>query len=282
MRIYPVFIFAIFLSILLKSFFFNPDQMESYSKWINLFWKWQINDIPSGEIIKTLILIGPSFDKDLFDPVIGTLRTEMGMSLLLPFLIIIALRLRLIINVLLCFVFFGIAKDVFLMFYVGIIIAKYHITIITYMNQMSTILVFIIFISSVAFYTCDFFLGYILPQRVIDFFEILGAAMFIVLALKNGIFKNILNTKVIHFFGKISYSLYLFHFPILLITLSLLPDTQYLVVPVSFTCTVIISYLSYEYIELYFMKLGKRVRFQKMDGICDRYFFKFFNYLNLK
>lgn len=282
LRIYPVFIFAIIFSIFLKSFLFDATQMTSYSNWINLFWKWKCNEIPTNEIIKTLILIGPSFNKDLFDPVIGTLRTEMGMSLILPFFIIFALRFRLVINILICILFFIIGKDVFCMFFLGIIMAISHKKIIQYINQFNGYIVLILFFTSIIFYTSDFFLNIILPKRLIDALEILGGALFIILALKNGIFKNILNTTTIHFLGKISYSLYLLHLPILLVCLSLFSDMKYLVFPISLLTTILLSYLSYKYIEVFFITLGRKVKCNKANSVVDKYFFNLIKRFSFK
>ena len=81
-----------------------------------------------------------------------------------------------------------------------------------------------------------------------------------------------LNTRVIQFFGKISYSLYLLHFPILLIVCSYTEPSVYLVFPISLIITLLLSYLSYEFIELPFIQLGKRIQTKRLDFISNKFF----------
>jgi peptidoglycan/LPS O-acetylase OafA/YrhL len=275
LRIYPAFVFAILFSIFLKCFFFNSSQMTSYSAWINEFWKWDLKDISYTEFFNTFILAGFHFNTKLFDPVIGTLRTEMIISFVLPFLIYIALRVKLVINLLFLFLFFFIGKDVVGVFYLGIIIAIYRKDIIDYLNMINNHFYTIIFymIASVL-YSSRFSLSFIFSnqEKTTLLLSITGCAFFLVLALKKGLFSVILNTRFIQFLGKISYSLYLLHFPILLIVCSFTQANIYLIFPISLIITLILSYLSYYFIEMPFVRLGKKIMVHKLDNQSNKIF----------
>lgn len=105
-RIYPVFIVSIIVCIFLKTFFFDPFRISGFSPWINTFWKWKYIDISYKELLNTFILVGSPFNTNLFDPVIGTLRKEMIISIIFPFLTLIALRVKIVINIIILFIFF--------------------------------------------------------------------------------------------------------------------------------------------------------------------------------
>jgi peptidoglycan/LPS O-acetylase OafA/YrhL len=137
-RIYPVFLLAILFSIILKSLFFQLDKMLIYSSWINQFWKWNIHDISISTFFKTFILIGYTFDTKLFIPIIGTLRTEMIISLIMPFLIYIAFKLKIFFNIIVLVLLFTIRKDIVGVFYIGILIALYKDRLTDFLKNRSS------------------------------------------------------------------------------------------------------------------------------------------------
>ena len=272
-RIYPAFIVAIVFSVLLKTFLFDPSQMRGYSAWINEFWKWSFKDIAISEIINTLILAGRPFDKSLFDPVVGTLRVEMIISFILPFLIFIALRIKLVFNLLVLFLLFFIGKDTTAIFYLGIVIAIFRNDIGRYINSINNDFYKIIFfIIASVFYTSRFSLSFIFDNynKFSMLLSVLGCGLFLILAMKNEVFSFILNTSLVQFLGKISYSLYLFHFPVLLIVCSLLPNNFFLIFLISLVITVVLSYLSYEFIEMPFVRLGKTITVNRLDFLSNK------------
>lgn len=94
-------------------------------------------------------------------------------------------------------------------------------------------------------------------------------------SLINKLADHILHSKVAMFFGRISYSLYLLHSPIIIIVQYLvvrklevsdwktcLLYTSLLAIPL----TVVISALSYRYIEQPFIALGRRIKSQKHES----------------
>lgn len=235
--------------------------MIGFSNWINEFWKWDLKDIAYSEIVNTFILAGFPFDSKLFNPVISTLRTEMIVSAVLPFFIFVALRVNRWVNFIILCILFSIGKDILGIFYLGIIMAIYRIemlNLLQLLNRKKILFLFIILAS--IFYTSRFSLNFVFPiyNKFTFLLSILGCLCFLILALKNEIFAFFLNTKFLQFLGKISYSLYLFHFPILLVVCSFSLN-KFLVFPISLFLTFVLSYLVYVYVELPFMKWGKIV-----------------------
>lgn len=274
-RIYPAFIFAILFCLFLKFLLFDSLKMVGYSAWINEFWKWNLKEISWSEFLNTFILAGFHFNTKLLNPVIGTLRTELIISFVLPFFIYIALRIKLIINLLFLFLLFFIGKDTLGVFYLGIIMAIYRNDILVYVNSKinrSYTIIFFMFASIL--YTSRFSLNFIFGNhdKIILLLSILGCAFFLVLALKNGWFSSVLNTRLIQFFGKISYSLYLLHFPVLLIVCSYIEPNVFFVFPISLILTLSLSYLSCKFIELPFIQLGKRIKSQRHDFTSNKFF----------
>lgn len=116
-----------------------------------------------------------------------------------------------------------------------------------------------------------------------DLFQLIPCAFWL-LAIKvifyskqKGIFKYfklILNTWVARFLGKISYSIYLIHMPIIFlcsyICVSFGLNTDRIIytivyIPLLLTLTLLLSYLTYSYIELPFINLGKKLTIYKKN-----------------
>src|ERR1700749_4209502 len=67
-RIYPAYIFAILLAVVLKQFVFDKNGLAPYNDWLNNFWNWSWDSHSPKEITKTLLLIGPDFNINYIDP----------------------------------------------------------------------------------------------------------------------------------------------------------------------------------------------------------------------
>jgi peptidoglycan/LPS O-acetylase OafA/YrhL len=241
--------------------------MIVFSDWINEFWKWNNNDISLSELFKTLILVGPSFDTKLFVPIIWTLRIEMIISFILPFLIYLALRVKVYINIIIFILFFFIGKDILSIFYLGIILAIYKDKINEYVKRVNVIpySIVLLFIASIL-YTSRFSLTFIFPKynKISYLLTIFGCASFLIFSFDFYFLFFFLKSKFVWFLGKVSYSLYLFHFPILLVTSSLVSryfhtNSFFIILFISLPVTLFISNLSYQYIEMPFIDIGKKV-----------------------
>lgn len=103
---------------------------------------------------------------------------------------------------------------------------------------------------------------------------------FLFMAMKNGLFKTFLNSKFIMFLGKISYSFYLFHFPILLVVSSFFSNHFYLILPISLFFSFLLGYLGYLFIEIPFIAIGKKINLNKFDFLLNKIFCSFSIYAN--
>lgn len=266
-RIYPAFLSAIVFSIMIKSFFFQAEGMKSFSNWINEFWKWNFNDLVLSDYFNTLVLIGKEFDVKLFNPVIGTLRTEMIISFFLPFMIFIAFRLKFMLNLIVMIILFTLDKDIWGVFYLGIIIAFYKDTIFYHLFKLNSKMILLLLVIASILYTSRFSLmggigGY---SKISFLLTVIGCLLFLLVAIKPGKLNNLLNTKVVQFLGRISYSLYLVHFPILLFISSIVSNRFILlfsfpiILLFSLSTTLIVSFFFYKYIEKPFIQYGKNI-----------------------
>ncbi len=84
----------------------------------------------------------------------------------------------------------------------------------------------------------------------------IGAGLFILYSKKNLFFTKLISNKILVFFGLISYSLYLWHYPILAFNkiIKFYDDTIFLNKAIYFLIIILLSYLSYNIIEKPFRK----------------------------
>lgn len=257
-RLYPTYWVCILLTIFIKEQF-NPNTMHSLSEWARSLW---IKPITQDEILRHLPLI-LKMDSHAINPVIWTLVVEMKMSLILPIFIFWIKKwdstysqiLLLLTTVALSYL--TLIFEFLPLFIIGMILAKHwrYFEIIKKENFFNLSLLFILAILLIG-NRFIFSLNYNAhTQSLITAF---GAALFIPLAIFWGGINKALKHPCIDFLGKISYSFYLYHLPILLVFVSLLyPIFESMLIPalVSLILTIIISFLSYKTVELNSMML---------------------------
>lgn len=98
-------------------------------------------------------------------------------------------------------------------------------------------------------------------QIIRDYANATGAAIIIILALSSPMFSRILLKKPIHFLGKYSYSLYLYHAIVLFTLVNILYEfiwTPVLLIICTFI-SICLAALSYQYVEKPAIKLGKEL-----------------------
>lgn len=89
----------------------------------------------------------------------------------------------------------------------------------------------------------------------------MGASILIIFSVLSIKFSRILRNTYINYIGKISYSLYLIHIPIILSCIHLLKDTISIwgIIIVVFQLTIVSSSIMYFLIEQPAIKLGKKL-----------------------
>ena len=274
LRIYPAYLAAIAFAVVLKSSVYNPTAMHSFSPWISGFWTWQLNAKYVTELLKTCLLIGPNFNGDLIDPVIWSLVVEMKISLVIPFFIMLVNRCNLYFNVL----FFVLTNMIIYnhsfgylgIFYMGIVLAKYRFYLIKKLNNIHLLLLAFVGIIAIYLYNISFlsFMPYGDKRHPFAFFwrdyttAISGCTILIISLCKTS-FVDILNAKPFIFIGRVSYSFYLLHLPIIITICSLVGSAslcgKLIILITAIFLSLIMAYFSYLFIEVPFQKLAKQL-----------------------
>jgi peptidoglycan/LPS O-acetylase OafA/YrhL len=88
-----------------------------------------------------------------------------------------------------------------------------------------------------------------------------GAGGLMIISMNSASCKRVLHWPPIHFLGQISYSLYLWHFVVLLYCVHLLYGkvSLWVILGLTFILSIFVSWLSYRFIELPSMNLGRRL-----------------------
>jgi peptidoglycan/LPS O-acetylase OafA/YrhL len=105
----------------------------------------------------------------------------------------------------------------------------------------------------------DFFRLYSFEHILNEFSIVAGSILIIIITLSSKGFQRFLLVKPLRFLGKISYSLYLFHLPILFSLIYLFYDSipYWIIVVITFPLTLLLSNVSWNYIEKPSINYGK-------------------------
>lgn len=262
--------------------------IEGLSSWFNNIWSAEVN---LKLILEHLLLIG-SFPNARYDPVLWSLVHEMRISLIFPFLMLLIIRVNwkkaLIVGGMFLVIswvgyltiresVYGTVYDFSLtiqfisMFIIGALLAKYRFKLIEIMRSFTFRKKMFMFVIGIAFYlyakpakVLELILGGRDPiiANILDSYCIsLGAAILIILTLTSHKISGFLLMKPLHFLGKISYSLYLYHSVILLTFVHLFYNALNigLIWFISLTGSLLISSLSYYFVEVPSIKLGRKL-----------------------
>jgi peptidoglycan/LPS O-acetylase OafA/YrhL len=222
-------------------------------------------------------MISPHLDANQIDPVIWSLAIEMKISLIFPILLLILKKTStailaalatvstVIITALLYSLIGGASSWVRAaimvpVFLIGAYLAKYRIRIVTWL-RLSIWIRISLAIAGIFLYD----LIWIYPtlnRGVLRFCSACGAGAFIMLFLTSERLEHLGKSKPVQFLGKVSYSFYLVHLPILIALASVLyPITLSLplVFAVSLTCSLLTAWGIYLLVETPGQAWGKRM-----------------------
>lgn len=287
LRIYTPYYISLLIALILLYLSYKGS-VEGLSNWFNHIWS---SGISIKLIFEHLILIG-SFPNAEINPVLWSLVHEMRISFLFPILVILVKRYRsknvLLVGLLTSSISwvlyttfhemdygsmydFSLTIHFISMFLIGALLAKNRNKIIEYICKFTFRKKFVLFFIGLFFYL------YVKPAMVLkiifghrdpiiatildSYCVTIGAIILIILSLSSKKMSNFLLKKPIHFLGKISYSLYLYHSIILLSFIHLFSNT--LGIPViwliSLTFTLFISTISYYLVELPSIRIGRKL-----------------------
>ncbi|MCA0981203.1 acyltransferase family protein [Exiguobacterium aestuarii] len=282
-RIYIPYIISTVIFIVLF-IIINPKINIGFSDFVNRNLNKEFNVF---DIIGHLFLIG-DYNAKAVNPVIWSLIHEMRISIIFPFLMLVILKLdtkfiisfAIIVGVFSQGIMFlygmteetGIVYTLYFtpLFMMGALVAKNISKLTSFFKQLNLRTQIFVAILSTTLYTFPWIfygLSEIHITVIDDWATALGACLFIVLAISSKRLSKLLSFKPIVFTGKISFSLYLYHVPIVLILLYLYHD--YLAIWNILFISLVISYifaaLSYYFIEVPAMKFGRRISNQKNE-----------------
>ncbi|WP_087944593.1 acyltransferase family protein [Bacillus mycoides] len=270
-RIYIPYYFWIIITFALF-ILFSPYEVAGLRDWFYDRWQGSITKI---DIINHFVLLNNFFTEN-YNPVIWSLAQEMRISIVFPLLFLLFYKLSWkktilfalsfsLISVFLNMLHIGKAEGFYngyadtlhftSMFMVGMLIFKHQEKLIyLYRNMKKINKGFLIALGVILYLYSILIYGFSRNDTTFllkDWGVVIGVSIFIIMAMSNLKVKAFLNKSVFVYLGEISYSIYLCHFPIMMVLFKLL----YTKIPIFFllvlciSMTILLSIVSYHLIE---------------------------------
>ncbi|TCP91896.1 peptidoglycan/LPS O-acetylase OafA/YrhL [Sphingomonas sp. PP-CE-1A-559] len=259
-RIYPAYLTALAFA-LAAIILYDPARMAGVSEWGSSFWTGGIASIPATQIVRHVLLV-PQFNSHLINPPVWSMTIEMRMSLVVPALILVQQGARgaMSIAVLaICYCLAWIDALYFLpMFALGALMARHWQALTTFGATASRFQAAGLLALALVLYSMPM----TLPESASTWtphLAAIGSAIAIVLASSRNRLTALLQSKPIDMMGKLSYSFYLLHFPVLLLSVCYLRASVGLFFAeiVAAVVTFGLSWVSYTQIEKSAIGVGK-------------------------
>ncbi|RTK98359.1 MAG: acyltransferase [Proteobacteria bacterium] len=271
-RLYPAYYFAIIFT----TIFVTGLSVVNFHYVCN--WFLLVTDI--GNLFSSIKMIDRPQIGHPIDSVTWSLTYEMIISAFFPFLYLFFYRVvagNLLRSILaFCYVFFGFL--VFIYYKIAIYSVVYYSVYFVIGMYVASNIRNLKFLSSYIFIIFGVFLFFnnslicLLGFQInniycIDIYSSMGAVLLIIACEHNSWLINVMKNKIIYFYGRISYSFYLLHGPMLYIAFKFLNSWNILLLlATSFICASVISYFSFIYIEQPMMTLAAFINSSKRKG----------------
>ncbi|PGO57379.1 acyltransferase family protein [Bacillus thuringiensis] len=270
-RIYIPYYFWIIVTFVLF-ILFSSYEVVGLRDWFYDRWQGSITKL---DILNHFVLLNNFFTEN-YNPVIWSLAQEMRISIVFPLLFLLFYKLNWkktilfalsfsLISVVLNMLHIGKAEGFYngyadtlhftSMFMVGMLLFKYQEKLIySYRNMKKFKKGFLITLGVILYLYSILIYGFSRNDTTFlikDWGVVMGVSIFIIMAMSNLKVKAFLNKSVFVYLGEISYSIYLCHFPIMMVLFKLL----YTKIPIFFLLTLCIamtllfSIVSYHLIE---------------------------------
>ncbi|AXK18419.1 acyltransferase [Bacillus sp. COPE52] len=256
-RIYIPYYFWIIVTFALF-ILFSPYEVVGLRDWFYDRWQGSITKL---DILNHFVLLNNFFTEN-YNPVIWSLAQEMRISIVFPLLFLLFYKLNWkksilfalsfsLISVFLNMLHIGKAEGFYngyadtlhftSMFMVGMLLFKYQEKLIySYRNMKKFKKGFLIALGIILYLYSILIYGLSRNDTTFllkDWGVVMGVSIFIIMAMSNLKVKAFLNKSVFVYLGEISYSIYLCHFPIMMVLFKLL----YTKIPIFFLLTLCIA-----------------------------------------
>jgi peptidoglycan/LPS O-acetylase OafA/YrhL len=285
-RIYVPYIFAISFAIALSQLLL-PFKISGLSVFLDNSWKTALN---LSLIWEHIYFIG-NIHSDSFNGVIWSLIHELRISIIFPFVVLLVRRLDWKLCTLFCLLLSTISGlnsllhfqspngylvtyfdtlNFLSIFIFGSILAKHRKQVERFIQHLSFTSKTLFLIGSLFMYNfsgviasyCFGLIGVTEPSLIcIQYGMAMGAIGFIAMALGSSKIAGFLMNKQISFLGKISFSLYLYHPPVLLGCIHLFNGKfpLWIICIIAIVTGIVMSSLAYRFIEEPSMKIGRKL-----------------------
>lgn len=273
-RLYPAYWAGLVLALVFRSFVFHPEGVSGLSPWTGTHWRHAIGWL---SIVKHFFMISPGIDVDDINPVVWSLIIEMKVSLVLPLLIFVvkrtprsvhSLSILVLITALTTPLHFvshsssswsraAILVPIFLL---GSYLAKYRKEAVDALKT-SRVVRIVVGITGAFLYA----LVWIIPahyQSLARYGCAGGSAAIILLFLTSARLRRLGTTRPASFLGKVSYSFYMVHLPILIALTSFLYSfipSLVEVIAIALICSLVTAWVICSTVELPAHDWGKRL-----------------------
>lgn len=279
-RLYPAYIAAVFAAFLVKYNLLDGPIPGYSDHWINAQW----THPATWKVFADHLPLVTRFRTSYLNPPIWSLVVEMRISLIFPLLMLLFFKLRnkavwsaVIVSIASGFAYYylkanGANKDLqsvlntasFVCFFVmGICLADARQKLCETFQALAAWPRRLLVLAGLLLYSNDLWIAALFPRAaalnpapVTNFITGAGASVILIWAIS---VRSFLLHPAVHFFGKISYSLYLWHMVALYGSIALLhavlPIWQ--VLCAALAATILLSALSYRFIEIPTMRLGR-------------------------
>ncbi|AFY74974.1 putative acyltransferase [Synechococcus sp. PCC 7502] len=274
-RIYPTYWIAMLIAVFMR-LFYEHGSLFGLSDWINDYWQ---DVLTTKEIIKQTILhiflITPFLEPDtrLINPVIWTLSVELRISLIFPFCIMLMSTIdKKRVSVLYSLIMFTLSNIFSLLFpyftylpifIIGGLTCLYKDQLLMFLEKYSKIsfIKYYFLILGLYLYGSRYFLSYVndYGQHIIS---AIGSCLLILISISTYKVSRFLLLSPLQFMGKISYSFYLIHLPVMIFVSSFVyPLTKSVLLcwMVSLIISIITAYLLGIMVEIPSQKLAKKL-----------------------
>jgi peptidoglycan/LPS O-acetylase OafA/YrhL len=262
-RIYIPYLITMIVTFIL-AFYLGNTNVDNIKGWALGFWK---DPITLDTITDHLTLLH-NFDTIPFNTVIWSLTQELRISIIFPLLIFLIIRCNWKTVVLIAAVLSTVSGyfdtlNYISMFLFGAFLAKHRQMFTTFYRNLKKHYKIAFMFTGFLFYIYSQGIYYVINSEfknvIIEWGIAIGACMLIIVSLGSNAVTNLLKKRSIVYIGKISFSMYLYHFPILLAAIHLLSGkiNDVFIYIISVIVIFVISSMSYRWIEVPFMNIGR-------------------------